>query len=124
MFPNSGGKFGEPATGSVSGSTPGIAIVLVRHRPERSGLPSAVRGAGAVRFGLPSLPFGTPGVGWLTHWAAAGVQAASTIHTTAVFIGNRWHPTPLSAAAGEILSDATPSHHTISHAATRRQDRA
>jgi hypothetical protein len=31
--------------------------------PDRSGLPSAVRGGGAVRFGLPSLVRGMPGVG-------------------------------------------------------------
>ena len=31
--------------------------------PERSGLPAAVRGAGAVRFGFPSLVIGTPAVG-------------------------------------------------------------
>ena len=40
---------GRPLT---SGSTFLIQI------PERSGLPSGVRGAGAARFGLPSGPFG------------------------------------------------------------------
>ena len=34
------------------------------HRPERSGLPSGARGAGAARFGLPSGVRGIPGVGW------------------------------------------------------------
>lgn len=33
------------------------------HKPERSGLPSAVRGARAERFGLPSFVRGTAGVG-------------------------------------------------------------
>src|SRR5213593_3187030 len=33
------------------------------HRPERSGLPSDVRGAGAARFGLPPAVRGMPGVG-------------------------------------------------------------
>ena len=33
------------------------------HIPERSGLPSEIRGAGAVRFGVPSGRRGTPGVG-------------------------------------------------------------
>ena len=39
--------------------------------PDRSGLPSGVRGAGAVRIGLPSAVRGIPGVG-LSHWAATG----------------------------------------------------
>src|SRR4029453_385518 len=34
----------------------------VSHTPDRSGLPSAVRGAGAFRSGFPSAVFGTPGV--------------------------------------------------------------
>jgi hypothetical protein len=33
------------------------------HSPEKSGLPPAVRGAGAARFGLPSGVRGIPGVG-------------------------------------------------------------
>src|SRR5215510_14390607 len=57
------------------------------HRPDRSGLPSAVRGVGAVRFGLPSAVRGMPGVGWLTHWAARGVTKAVKIITAVkVFI--------------------------------------
>src|SRR4029453_1593183 len=43
------------------------------HRPERSGLPSAVRGAGAVRLGFPSAVRGIPGVGTFSHCANAGV---------------------------------------------------
>jgi hypothetical protein len=81
-------KIQRAATGSVSGSTPGISLVRVRHRPERSGLPSAARGAGAVRLGLPSLPFGTPCVGWLIHCAEAGAHVASSNRTAAVFIGS------------------------------------
>ena len=53
-------KLDEPATGSVVGSAPGT--IRVCHTPDRSGLPP-VRGAGAVRFGRPSRPFGTPVVG-------------------------------------------------------------
>src|SRR3984893_13221235 len=37
--------------------------------PERSGLPSAVRGAGAVKSGLPSGVLGTPAVGYVGHCA-------------------------------------------------------
>src|SRR2546428_6085163 len=37
--------------------------------PLRSGWPSWVRGAGAVRLGLPSLVRGVPGRGILIHWA-------------------------------------------------------
>jgi hypothetical protein len=38
------------------------------HNPERSGLPSDVRGAGADKFGRPSDVRGIPGVGWFNHW--------------------------------------------------------
>ena len=40
---------------------------ILFHRPERSGLPSGARGAGAARFGLPSGVRGIPGVGWFNH---------------------------------------------------------
>src|ERR1700693_325422 len=40
--------------------------------PERSGLPSAVRGAGAVRVGLPSGVLGTPAGGWGRPCAETG----------------------------------------------------
>src|SRR6266850_41375 len=44
--------------------------------PDRSGLPSAVRGAGATRLGVPSARRGVPGVGYLSHWAAAVVGSS------------------------------------------------
>src|SRR6202161_986034 len=40
--------------------------------PDRSGLPSAAFGAGAVRFGLPSAVRGIPGDGIFSHWAETG----------------------------------------------------
>src|SRR5438128_233956 len=46
------------------------AILL--HTPERSGLPSAVRGAAAVRFGFPPAARGMPGVAWFSHCAESG----------------------------------------------------
>src|SRR5213594_4089392 len=49
---------------------------ILCHKPDRSGLPSAVRGAVAVRFGLPSGVRGMPGVGYLTHCAVSGVVNA------------------------------------------------
>src|SRR6476646_1596371 len=39
----------------------------VCHTPDKSGLPSGVRGTGAVRFGFPSAVRGIPGVGKLSH---------------------------------------------------------
>src|SRR6185503_13028397 len=55
---------------------------ILFHRPERSGLPSGVRGAGAVRFGLPSGVRGIPAVGWVSHCAASGALKATV--TTAI----------------------------------------
>src|SRR6266853_677559 len=66
---------------------PYLAEILF-HTPVRSGLPSGVRGAGAVRFGLPSAVRGIPGVRWCTHCAASGVT--STVKMVAgvkIFIG-------------------------------------
>src|SRR5438132_14005944 len=86
MSVNSAGKIDDPATGSVAGSTPGTMRVC--HTPERSGCPPAVRGERAARFGLPSRPFGTPGVGWLIHWAATGADHRQTMHSATDFIGD------------------------------------
>ena len=50
--------------------------------PEKSTLPSAVRGVGASRIGLPSAARGTPGVGYDGHCATSvgdmATKAAST----------------------------------------------
>src|SRR6266705_3532317 len=49
--------------------------------PDKSGLPSAVRGAGAARFGLPFALRGMPGVGYFSHCAASVVVSANKIIT-------------------------------------------
>src|SRR5262245_38667824 len=46
--------------------------------PDKSGLPSAVRGAGAVRFGFPFDPFGTPGFGYNGHCAESDEERTAT----------------------------------------------
>src|SRR5215471_17360082 len=57
------------AHGRMSSGFKSVAILvlyglyLIAQRPERSGLPSFVLGAGAARFGLPSGSRGMPGVG-------------------------------------------------------------
>ena len=50
--------------------------------PEKSTLPSAVRGAGASRFGVPSALRGTPGVGYEGH--CAPIEGASVAISSAV----------------------------------------
>src|SRR5215471_5669988 len=52
---------------------------LANHMPEKPGLPSGVRGAGAFRSGAPLAKRGIPGVGWLSHCArpAAGIAINS-----------------------------------------------
>src|SRR5262245_42435511 len=58
-----------------------------RHTPDRSGVPSAVRGAGAVRLGLPSGVRGRPGVEYLNHCAPSGaLTAINSIVTIRRFI--------------------------------------
>jgi hypothetical protein len=47
--------------------------------PEKSGLPSGVRGVDAPRFGTPLGVLGTPAVGYLIHWLASGVASAAAI---------------------------------------------
>src|SRR6476619_3105268 len=58
--------------------------------PERSGLPSAVRGVGAERSSLPSAVRGTPAVGYFSHWApkgtASGAEIATAKTATTLFI--------------------------------------
>src|SRR6185295_10793017 len=49
--------------------------------PEKSGLPSAVRGVGAWRLGAPFGNRGTPAVGYVSHCAKAG---RLTTHVTTV----------------------------------------
>src|SRR4051812_26751278 len=56
---------------STSGLGDRVQLKLsVSQRPDKSGLPSGVRGAGAARFGFPSAVFGRPAVGYFRYWAA------------------------------------------------------
>ena len=70
---------------------------------EKSGLPSAVFGAGAVRFTLPSGRRGTPGVGRFSHCACAA-EATSRIRT-AIVVLMRTRNIHLSASKGSSWRD-------------------
>ena len=73
------------------------------HRPDRSGLPSGVRGAAALRFGFPSGERGVPGVGKSTFIEALGNHAIDRGHRVAVLAID-----PSSAiSGGSILGDKT-----------------
>src|SRR5581483_5818686 len=61
---------------------------MISHTPERSGLPSDVRGGGAFRSGLPSGVRGTPAMGYVGHCARARGEAATTTRTAAVAAAN------------------------------------
>src|SRR5215475_13610777 len=70
----------------------GVVLVVI-HRPERSTCPSGLRGAGALRFGLPFGSSGTSGVLIVIHWAAA--TAGTAIHvrrTPHSLIASRVYP--------------------------------
>src|SRR4029453_19251530 len=79
--------------------------------PERSGVPSAARGAGAGRFGLPWGRWGTPAVGYLIHCAAAGTDSKTAMSGMAndcridfvpiLQAPLRWAEDTPTAAAGE-----------------------
>src|SRR5262245_19251769 len=53
----------------------------VSHMPEKSGLPSRVRGVGAVRLTFPSRVRGTPAVGYFSHCATEDVDGQKTLMT-------------------------------------------
>src|SRR4029434_7544077 len=72
--------------------------------PDRSIWPSAARGAGAARFGLPSDVRGIFGVGWLSHWALAGSATAADDTTIATVSA----PLILTSKGGWILSIRPP----------------
>src|SRR5580704_11074336 len=59
-----------------------------RQMPDRSSLPSAVRGAGAERFGSPSAVRGMPGVLIVSHCAAKGADSKNAKAITAAAAGN------------------------------------
>src|SRR5215471_18889670 len=58
--------------------------------PDKSGLPSDVRGAGPVRFGLPSEPFGTPGFGYNGHCAEIDDERAITMSADTRTVNGRF----------------------------------
>ena len=72
------------------------------HRPDKSGLPSGVLGAGAARFGLPSAVRGIPGVGQSSHCApnetGSSNNAASAIRDMEA---HSWRPTVTVYAAAK-----------------------
>src|SRR2546427_6321757 len=57
-----------------------------RQMPDRSGLPSAVFGTGADRFGLPSGVRGIPGVVYFSHCAAKGTVSKTAAASSLAFI--------------------------------------
>src|SRR5262245_11407665 len=65
----------EPQTWNVSLRASHGRPSPVSHIPEKSTLPSGVRGVAAVRLGFPSAVRGTPAVGCVSHWPATGDDA-------------------------------------------------
>src|SRR3981189_715091 len=69
-------------SGSLDGAQQGFAVSQM---PEKSGLPSAVRGVGADKLGFPAAVLGTPAVGYFNHWAqtvADQLRAEPTANAT------------------------------------------
>src|SRR2546425_10697221 len=72
MVASASGAPAAPPTPPESGK-----VRTFSQRPDKSGLPSEVRGAGALRFGLPSGVRGTPAVGYGGHCAESGGEMAA-----------------------------------------------
>src|SRR5262245_22266259 len=94
---------------TASGGCPGGALPGFSRRgetsqmPERSGLPSAVRGAGALRFTLPSAPCGTPGSARLGHCAETEGERTVAMATTTANMKHRF--ISASTTLSTILDD-------------------
>src|SRR5678815_5022871 len=77
-------------SGSVFSKHNGLAV---SHSPEKSGLPSAVRGAGALMFTLPAAVLGTPVDGYFNHCAPTGIpipmMTDAAMTSAADFFGDR-----------------------------------
>src|SRR6476660_2393518 len=85
------------------------ALVLGIHTPDRSGCPSAVTGAGALRFGLPSAGRGTPGVGVFSHWAETDApQETPSASPNATFHPLRHSQELIAITIGRIGPRAQP----------------
>src|SRR5262245_14879219 len=79
------------------------------HTPEKSGLPSAVRGGGALALRAPVEPRGTPGIGYLHHCVAASRGASSITQTR---------------RAARIRMCAIIAHYNKAESTNRREHRA
>src|SRR6266850_5944716 len=77
--------------GCPAGWLPGASVRFVRiQMPDKFGLPSDVRDTGAVRFGLPSGPFGTPGCGRNGHCADNDGERAATMAADTTTVNDRF----------------------------------
>src|SRR5947209_12758086 len=108
---------------SMSAHPPGGHGLLcsMSQMPERSGLPSEVRGVGAVRSGRPLLAFGTPAVGYFSHCAETVPVSADSMMAMPVTIfmgtsGCAQDATPAQLAAIRLFGASSSPEST---AATR-----
>src|SRR5215813_11800904 len=62
---------------------------VISHTPDKSGLPSAIRGTGAFESSFPSAPNGTAAAVYFGHCAISVVEPASTRLATANFASRR-----------------------------------
>ncbi len=96
---------------SLHAAPQGFPILIQPHIPDRSGLPSAVRGAGAARLGVPSDFFGTSFVGYPSHWPCkAGVMASAkstAVESTLVGPGTIRNCTVMSTPESENANPAS-----------------
>src|SRR5262245_46217077 len=100
---NEGMSFSSQSWPSRMRSGHGVLLVVI-HRPERSGCPSLVRGACALRFGWPFGSLGTSGVAIVIHCAAAGVGSAVPRRATKD-VSRSTHAAPVGSCRGKAFMD-------------------
>src|SRR4051812_22198383 len=91
-----GGAVGS-AGGGPPARRPAAPCPPLTQTPLKSGLPSGVRGVGAVRSGFPSEFFGVPGGVYRGHCAKRGTVNASAAATTQTNMVNHFIRPPPSA---------------------------
>ena len=87
-----------PHTSESESPLLGQLALSVSQIPEKSGVPSGVRGAGAEELNLPLAVRGTPAVGYFSHWANTVVHERVTASVMSTRSANGFHSRNISGS--------------------------